>query len=178
MTEPADFDTVWESEIVKTVSPNEQIFVDIHGNRDVQVSIDDGYYARYSAAEFQTQFARTLRLAFVNRTKAFFALRSEIAGTHVHPGSTLVNEHMADFYRRRDELAVEGCSSDESVELTAVGMRQFAVIVAPGTWGDLELATFEHCVSEACTALMHDQIQKMLLLRESGDDPSRKLRSH
>lgn len=174
----ADFDTALENKVVRTVSPNEQIFVVIHGNRDVRVSIEDGYYARHSAAEFQTQFARTLRLAFVNRTKAYFGLRSEFAGGSVRPGSTPVNAHMADFYRRRDELAVEGRSSDDSVEITAVGMRQFAVIVAAGTWGGIELPAFEHCVSEACTALMHDQIQKMLALRGSVGVPSEKLKSH
>lgn len=165
MPEPFDFKQAWEDTEVTTVSPNEQVFVTLRGSSSISVSMLPGYYERASAAQIEEQLARTARLVFVDRTKAFFDLRSQEHGDTVRPSQESLTREQAEFKRRRAELAVEGASDDGAVTITSVGMTHFAVHIQPGTQNRIDGEAFAADVGQAATRLMHDQRQKMLDLK-------------
>ena len=102
---------------------------------------------------------------FVDRTKAFFDLRSKEHGDIVRPSQESLTHRAAEFKRRRAELAVEGSSDDGAVSITSVGMTHFAVHIAPGTHNRIDGETFAADVGQAATRLMHDQREKMVSLK-------------
>jgi hypothetical protein len=150
---------------VKTVSPNEQVFVTLRGDTTIEVSLAPGYYERATAAQIEEQLTRTARLVFAERTKAFYDLRSQERGDTVRPGQGAPTPEEAEYKRRRAELAVEGTSDDEAVTISSVGMTHFAVNIAPGTLTRLDSPTFARAVAEAATRLVQDQRSKMLALK-------------
>ncbi len=165
MSQPFDFKQAWEDTEVTTVSPNEQVFVTLRGNSSISVSMLPGYYDRANAAQIEEQLARTARLVFVDRTKAFYDLRSAEHGDTVRPSAESLTREQAEFKRRRAELAVEGSSDDGAVTVTSVGMTQFAVQIAPGTLTRVDESRFVADLGQAATRLMHDQREKMLGLK-------------
>lgn len=157
----SDFEQAWSETEVTTVSPNEQVFVTLRGDSDVRVSFLPGYYERATAAQIEEQLARTARLVFADRTKAFFDLRSQEHGDVVRPARTAVTAADAEYHRRRAELAVEGTSDDGAVTIASVGMTHFTVQMAPGTLDRVDVATFERDLAQAATRLVEDQKEKM-----------------
>jgi hypothetical protein len=149
---------------VRVASPNEQVFITVRGNREIEVGIDRNYFARATRDQVETQLARAARLAFVERTRAFLGLRSRERGTPASQTRTIHGPDDAEYFRRLDELAVEGESDDGLARVTAVGMTQFAVSIAAAA---LELSPEEFCrsASQAATRLMQDQLAKVKELR-------------
>jgi len=165
MAPDIDFKRTWSETEVRTTSPNEQVFITLRGDSSIDVSFLPGYYERANAAQIEEQLARTARLVFAERTKAFFDLRSKEHGNIVRPGRVSVNDAEAEYKRRRAELAVEGASDDGAVTITSVGMTHFAVHIAPGTQNRVDAATFAQDVAQAGTRLMQDQQTKMRALK-------------
>lgn len=159
MAEQIDFRETWHRTDVRVASPNEQVFITVRGNREIEVDIDPNYFARASRDQIETQLARAARLAFVHRTKAFLDLRSRERGDSVTRTRPVHGPEDAEYFRRLDELAVEGESDDGLAGVTAVGMAHFSVSVAPRA---LDRSPQEFCrsASQAATRLMQDQLAK------------------
>jgi hypothetical protein len=165
MSTVIDFDRAWAETEIQVVSPNEQIFLTLVGDAEVRVSFAHGYVERTSYALMVEQLVRLGRAAFAARTKAFYALRSEEAGEPVEPGTTGYSEESREYFRRLAELAAEGASADGSVRVASVGMTEFTVAFSPSLLDSLGPEGLGSRLSEAGTALVHDQLAKVARLK-------------
>jgi hypothetical protein len=165
MAEPIDFREAWDHTEVRVVSPNEQVFITVRGNREVEVGVDPGYYGRATRDQLETQLARAARLAFIERTRAFLDLRGRERGEPLKQGRTIHSREDTEYFRRLDELAVEGESDDGQARVSAVGMTHFTVSIAPSVLERLDPAEFCRIASQAATRLLEDQLRKGKELR-------------
>ena len=167
MTSPAitSFDEQWDRTEVHTVSPNEQVFVTVRGDREVTVSFAPGYYERATRQQLVEQLQRTARQAFLDRTRAFFDELGRDRGTTIRPSRSIVTAQDAEYWRRLDALEATGSSSDGSVSGVLLGSEQLTVQIAPGTQDRLDAYAFAAAASEAATRMLADHLAKAMQVK-------------
>lgn len=159
------FDERWEETEVHTVSPNEQIFVVVRGDRDVRVSFAPGYYERARRDQLIEQLQRTARVAFLDRTNAFFDLISRDRGTTVRPSRSIVNARDADYWRRLDELEVSAGTPGGELSATLLGSQHLSVTIAPGVMERHSAESFAAIASQVATELLRDHLAKAMQIK-------------
>jgi len=159
------FDETWDRTEVHTVSPNEQVFVTMTGDRDIRVSFAPGYYERATRQQLVEQLQRTARQAFIDRTRAFFAELGRDRGTTVRPSRSIVTPRDAEYWRRLDALEATGSSSDGAVSGVLVGSEHLTVLIAPGTRDRLDATAFAAAASEAATRLLADHLAQAMQVK-------------
>lgn len=146
-------------------TPDEQVFATVNGRTTITVSFAPGYYQRTDEATLEWQFARLGKLLFVQRMRAYYAIRSEDFGEPVTRESPPEGARDEEFVRRRAELTATGTSSEGRIVVSVVGMREWAITIAPGTCSDLSEDAFCRAMGEAGTAMMSAQFAQIRVLK-------------
>lgn len=146
-------------------TPDEQVFAAVHGRTTIAVSFAPGYYRRTDEPTLEWQFARLGKLLFVQRMRAYYVIRSSDFGERITRESPPAGARDEEFVRRRAELTATGTSSDGRIEVSVVGMREWAVTIAPGTCSALSQDGFCRAMDEAGTAMMTDQFGQIRALK-------------
>lgn len=158
----------WSDMTVRTVSPNECVYLTNHADRSIEITCDNSWFQRTDLGSFTEQLNRLFRLAFIDRTKLYNRQKEMITGHQIVPIDASRSPHMASFVEKRDSLAIEGVSRDGLVQITSVGLSRFVVTIDGPLWSQRDRLAVERSLSEAATAAVGDQFSKMLELKREG----------
>jgi hypothetical protein len=140
-----------------------RVWLRLRGVSDLRVTIAESYYAETDEATMGADLTRAVRLLMARRQAAV----DELGAAGRHPqvqGSALANE-IADFNRQLDEWATEVASPDGVVRVSTVGMREFAVVVAPGARSLHQLESFRALLERLGKQLVSARLQSTMQLR-------------
>lgn len=146
-------------------TPDEQVFAEVRGKTTIAVSFAPGYYARTDEPTLEWQFARLGKLLFVQRMRAYYVIRSVDFDEPVTRESSPQGPRDEEFVQRRSELVAIGTSGDGRVEVSVVGMREWAIRIAPDTCTALSEDGFCRAMGEAGTAMMVGQFAQIRALK-------------
>ena len=158
------FNTLAQLE-AKAATPDERVFVEILGKTGVRVSFAPGYYEQASDVELERQFTRLAKLAFVERMRAYYRIRSEAFGREVTRESPPAGERDERFVDERSKLVATGTGAGGRIAVSVVGMTHWTVRVSPGTHRALSEADFCRGMAEAGQSLLTDQFSQIRKLK-------------
>lgn len=161
----ASYRDTWAETVVRTVSPNGQVFVDNHGDQRIEVRMDDGYFHRSSSDQVAEQVVRALRLAVAERFQAYRKMLRQATGLSFEEPVRGRRRHADEARRRAAELAVEGSSADGTVEVTSIGLQHIALRIDPQLFSAGDRLRLEANLSEACTRAVQAQYAGMRKLK-------------
>lgn len=153
---PSEFAHRWACTSYDVATPAERVFLSMRGDDDLTIGFQPGWYARCTTSQMQTELARAAKLLYVTRTRAFYDLRSQLAGQRVEPATTVLTDAGARYKQGLDELAAHGQSSDGSASISMVGLTHYTVSIRPGTLDRLSEGQFKIACREAGLACFAD----------------------
>jgi hypothetical protein len=155
-----------DSMVVRATSPGGSVTAVVRGLDHIEVSFAPGFYQRASTAEIETHMEQAARVLWANRMREYRAiLDDETTGLVIDAPPASRQDEL--FYEGRDNLVAEGVSFDGKVKVTARGMRDWTVRVAPGAIDELREHEMTAAAAQAAQALIRDQMAKIQLLKVS-----------
>lgn len=141
--------------------PGTEIHAELSNRTRIDVSFGDGTYEWLHEGDLQYHLATLARLLVAAWMREYRAALTDNE-LLLRPPEELRNR---DYERACDELAAGGASADGRVTVSAVGLRDFAVRIVPGTLRELTEQQFRSCVREATTAFLADHMTRIQLLK-------------
>lgn len=156
------YDTEWrEQAVVRSTSPNGQVFLTNHGDHDFELTIDDSYFFRASMAELGQQIERLFRIAFVDRQRANRTFLTRESGVSFEEPQRGRRPHADRVRALSGELAVEGTSTDGLVRVATVGMTQFVAMLDSGLHAQGDRVGLQDRLNQAIKAAVEAQFTGM-----------------
>lgn len=153
---PSEFEVAWAEQTYSAASPSQKVFITMRGDTDIDVTFMPGWYSRAGTSEMEVELARAAKMTFVERTRAYYAVRSDLAGRRVQPATTIHSDEQARWRRGLEELPAHGESPDGAVAMTMVGMTHYSIAVAAGALSTMGETTFAGACRAAGLACLAD----------------------
>lgn len=147
-------------------TPDGRVGVRIRGRSSLTVTLAPGYYDQVTETELSRQLTQLARLAFVQRTRAYYELRSRAFGRTVTRESSSYGARDLSFTAGRASIVASGSSPDGRIRVTAAGMESWTVDLEPGTLAAYDEAGFCAAVAAAGHDLVEDQFRQIRRLKD------------
>ncbi|GAB3775489.1 DNA-binding protein YbaB [Nocardioides ginsengisegetis] len=139
----------WERTEVEVESPNGRVRVTLRGDHALTLWVDPTWYATVPVDALESELARTARLAYVERTRAYYRTWSRLAGREMRPATVPASPEQAEYLDRLQDVHAEGSADGGRVVLTMVGLSQFAVTIDPAVLRELDAPAFASVAARA-----------------------------
>ena len=144
-----------ESSTVSVHTPNELVFGEARGEREVRVWFAPGHHQQVSTRKLEDELATLARLLFVAGVGEHgVALKEATGRTFIN--RPMIGRRDVAYVERLETLAAEGRSDDGTVQVTSVGQVSYAVPIVPGTLDRAPQQTFEASCGQAANRLLVD----------------------
>lgn len=153
-----------ERSVVSAHTPNEQVFGEVRGEREIRVWLAPGHYARVTTPTLQQELASLARLLFAAARRNNSRTFEQVTGRYLVDEPPIAPKDVA-YAEALRELAAEGVSDDGSVRVTAIGQQNYAVHIAPGTLDRLGQPQFQEACGQAANRLLADTERQAARLR-------------
>ena len=147
-------------------TPDGRLSLRIRGRSTLTLTMAPGFYEQATESELARQLTRLARLAFVQRTRAYYELRSRAFGRTVTHESPSYGARDLAFSTERATLVVSGASPDGRIRVTAAGMESWSVALEPGTLAAYDEAGFCAAAEAAGRDLVEDQFRQVRRLKD------------
>lgn len=114
---------------VTASAADDRLFAEIDGWYAVRVAVRAGHAEETDDGELATQVSRLARRLFVARTREYYRLMD----VYLEPNPVTLRRVREDFEGSVQDRQASGFADGGAVEVTAVGMRHFVVVLEPGT---------------------------------------------
>jgi hypothetical protein len=139
-----------------------RVVLTLRGLADLDVWVADSYYRETDPAVLGADLARAIRLLLARRHDALAA--ADALGAPLVSGSRLATE-LAAFNEEQDAFAAESASPDGAIRLRTLGMREFAVDLAPDLARRYDVTAFCAAARDVGLGLVGQRVQSTLRLR-------------
>lgn len=159
-----------ERSAVTVSTPNEQVFGEVRGQREVRIWFAPGHYQRVTTARLQDELGALARLLFAaglkdaNRVFRQVTGRDAVRRSPVSPGDV-------EYDRRLREMEASGESDDGSVRVTAIGQPNHSVQIVAGAPDRVSQEQFEASCAQAANRLIADTEQQAARAKWEIFDP-------
>ncbi len=140
--------------VARATTPNEMVFGEVWGEREVRIGFAPGHYHRASTVQMAGDLTKLARLLFVAARKEHNAQLMAYAGRLPEGRPALLSGRDAEYFGGLDALVVTGVSDDGSVSVTATGQQHYAVEIQPGALDRLSEEQFCWAVGQAANRLI------------------------
>lgn len=141
---------------VRVRAPGAAIEAELRHRRQISISLDEGCYAFLREPQLERALAGLARLLYTGWVRQY---RAALTDTAIDPVED------PDFVAGRAKIETTGRSADGRITITAVGIDDFQVRVAPGTLRELSERQFVTAVHQATNGFLADQAAKISELR-------------
>ncbi|MFL6126064.1 hypothetical protein [Actinophytocola sp.] len=145
---------------VRARMPGVDIEVELRDRTDVRISFGESVYGFLTENRLQYYLAGLARLLYAAWLRQYRAAIDDSA-LDVDPHDRRDHE----FLDARAAVESGGASTDARIVITAVGMREIEVRIAPGTVRKLTEDQFSARTAEAVTALIQDHLSQVRALK-------------
>lgn len=156
-----------DSMVVRATSPNGSVTATVRGMDGIEIAFAPGFYQRATPQEMETQLAQVARVLWANRMREYEAILNDESEGNLIVDAPAADRRDEQFYEQRDNLVAEGSSPDGRVRVTARGMRDWSVHIAPGAIDQMLEDEMTYAAVQAAEALIRDQMTKINELKFS-----------
>lgn len=143
--------------------PGAEIYGELRDRRCVDVTFGPDTYGWSSETYLEQAVATLGRLLTARWTEAYHAALRD-SGLAVTP---LPGSRSTDYERARERIEATGASADGRVVISAVGLRNFAVRIRPGTVRELPEQDFAERVRDAAAVFLTDHMNQVRELQRT-----------
>ena len=145
---------------VRVRLPGTEIEAELRHRTDVTISFGEGVYAFLAEAQLPNLLANLARLLYAGWLRQYRAAMDD-SRIDIAPR----DQRDRDFLDARSEIESAGRSGDGRIGFAAVGMRDVAATIAPGTLRELTERQFIGRTKEAVTMLIQDHLAQVRQLK-------------
>jgi hypothetical protein len=146
-------------------SPDGAISAELRNRSQLTLSFAPGWYDRCDESDLERKLAALASLLWVDRMREYWKVRSDDAGERITGEPKPISPRAVRYRDERDALVARGRSADGRVSVSAEGMRNWTVKVAPGTVRGIDEYEFAAAAGQAAAELIQDQYQKIAALK-------------
>ncbi|WP_460853097.1 hypothetical protein [Nocardioides montaniterrae] len=117
----SEFDRRWTETGYVARSPGGLIEVRMTGDGSIRGDIDPSWFSRASRSAIESELAGAGKALYVERTRAYYDLSSEVAGMPIRPVREYASDEQREYFERLRELSAQGASADGLVRFTLIG---------------------------------------------------------
>ena len=147
---------------VRVQVPGTEIGAELRNRTDVTLTFGRSVYKWLSESHLEHFLATLARLLYAEWLRQYRAALSESYLSASGPETPQEREFLA----AREKLEASGQSPDGRITISATGMQNFRVRIAPGTLRELREREFVASATEAVTAFLDDQRTKIGELKQ------------
>jgi hypothetical protein len=147
---------------VRASVPGGAVSAELRGRSELFVEFAPGYYRRVDDRSLEQALTVLCRLLWAAHEKEYQAIIRRAGGVPM-TRERVTDPLDVDYCQRLDELTAVGTSADGRVRVSVRGMREWAVRVDAVSLRERE---FVSRAAEAAEALINDQFEKVLQLRQ------------
>lgn len=146
---------------VRASSPNGKVTAELNGRADVRVTFAPRAYVRYDEAGLASDLTKVAAQLMAARTRLYHEAVSEAFQMPLRREPPPLSPRDREYDAARDDLLVEGRSSDGRIRITTRGLRSWRVRIAEGTLSRLTEQQFSAGVAEAACGLIEQQMSRI-----------------
>jgi hypothetical protein len=140
--------------------PGAPIYGELRHQREISISFGQDTYRWTNESQLQHALATLARLLSAGWAQEYNAALSDCGMEVVPPPEVRARG----YEQARDKIQSMGMSADGRIAIVAIGLRDFAARIVPGTIRELSEQEFKAGVREAATAFLNnhmDQIREL-----------------
>lgn len=137
--------------------PGAPIYAELRHQREIGISFGQDTYRWTNEAQLQHALATLARLLSAGWAHEYTAALRD-CGLEVVPPPEV---RARGYEEARDKIEAIGTSGDGRVAIVAIGLRDFAARIVPGTVRELSEQRFTACVREAATAFLDNHMAQI-----------------
>ena len=156
---------------VRVIAPNGALSAELRGGEELRLEFQPGYYYQADEREIEPQLTALCRLLWVAQTRAFEKIIADEGGETLTAARAREAPDI-EYFQRLEELVARGSSADGRVAVTASrGMQDWTVKIQEGTLRALHEGEFATRAAEAAAAVIRDQFDQVLQLKQQVYNP-------
>lgn len=146
----------WKDTQIEVESASGLVRVTMTGDHRLQIWIDPTWYARTSVDQLQSELTNAARLVYVERTRAYYATWSGLAGFRIGPARTALTPKQAEYRHQLEQVEARGTACSTSIEVTLIGSSNFSVRLDPQALHELDAPAFCSYLESAAMACLRE----------------------
>jgi hypothetical protein len=136
---------------VRARAPGADIEAELRRRTGITLSFGESVYEFIDESALERVLAALARLLWAGWQRQY---RAAIEETDLHVDADDLRD--SNFFADRAKVGAVGTSSDERITITAIGMENFSVRIAPGTVREIPEDRFAANAAEAATKVIQD----------------------
>lgn len=162
-----------EDLVASVTTPDGGLGARIAHRDQVSCWLANGVWEKSSATDLEVQLGRLGKLLFVERMRAYYQARSKDFGYLITREEPPLGRRDQEYVEARSRVLSTGRGGGGLVEVSAVGMTQWAVRIDRTLFAQAGEAAFVDAASQAGSALVADQFSQIRTLKREiyADEP-------
>ncbi|NUT21389.1 MAG: hypothetical protein HOV77_19620 [Hamadaea sp.] len=150
---------------VRVTLPSGLLHAELRGRSEITIVFEPPTYQRFNEEALEDSLANLARMLWAARTREYYALLSAAAERDINSEVESDDQADTDYREARARLVVTGKSPDGRITITARGMHDWKVTIAPGTLAALSEEEFCDQTAAAAAELISDQYAQVAALK-------------